>query len=118
MDFWNRLQKLISDNEIVIDRPKGSIHPKYKNFIMSLDYGFLKGTLSNDKNEIDVWKGSLDTCKLTGIVCTVDSMKKDSEIKLLIGCKEYEIDVLSDFYKFNKYMSGLIIKNSMNKNEN
>ena len=113
MNFWNRLEKLIAENEIVIDRPKDSKHPRFKDFVMPLDYGYLKGTHSNDKNEIDVWKGSLDLNKLTGIVCTVDSMKKDSEIKLLIDCTEGEMRVLSDFYKSNQFMSGLIFKKTI-----
>lgn len=27
-DFWKILDSLINDSEIVIDRPKGTIHPK------------------------------------------------------------------------------------------
>lgn len=36
---------------------------------------------------IDVWVGS-DEKKVDAIMCIVDLMKKDSEIKILIGCTE------------------------------
>lgn len=32
-DFWNALEQLVGNSEIVIDRPKGTAHPKYPNFI-------------------------------------------------------------------------------------
>lgn len=28
-DFWNLLDRLVENSEIVIDRPKGTAHPKY-----------------------------------------------------------------------------------------
>jgi len=115
MDFWNRLEKLIEENEIMIDRPKGSTHPKFDNFTFPLDYGYLKNTSSNDGNEIDIWKGSLISTQLIAIACTVDSMKKDSEIKLFVGCSSDEIEILIDFYDNNMYMSGMFINNPLYK---
>jgi inorganic pyrophosphatase len=111
MNFWDRLESLIKDSRIVIDRPKGSSHPKFERFIFPLDYGYLSNTVSNDRNEIDVWKGSLNSNELTGIVCTVDSMKRDSEVKILIGCDSDDIRLLTTFYKNNAYMSGMITLN-------
>lgn len=32
-DFWNALDELVCSSEIVIDRPRGSVHPKYPDFI-------------------------------------------------------------------------------------
>lgn len=32
-EFWNALDELVSNSEIVIDRPKGTSHPKYPDFI-------------------------------------------------------------------------------------
>jgi hypothetical protein len=36
---------------------------------------------------------------LTGILCTFDTIKRDAEIKLLIGCTMDDITVIRDFYK-------------------
>jgi inorganic pyrophosphatase len=82
--FWLALDKLVSESEIVIDRPKGSRHPKYPTFLYPVDYGYLENTSSIDGGGIDVWKGA-DGEDIDAIVCTVDLMKKDSEIKILIG---------------------------------
>ena len=47
-EFWNALDELISSSEIIIDRPKGTVHPKYPNFIYRVNYGYLKNTTSMD----------------------------------------------------------------------
>ena len=39
-DFWNALDELVSNSEIVIDRPRGSAHPRFPNFIYKVDYRF------------------------------------------------------------------------------
>ena len=57
-DFWKALDELVNDSEIIIDRPKGTAHPKYPEFIYKVDYGYLKDTSSMDGNGIDVWVGS------------------------------------------------------------
>ena len=88
-DFWNALDELVNSSEIVIDRPKGSAHPRFPDFIYRVDYGYLKNTASMDGAGIDVWVGSGEK-KIDAIMCIVDLMKKDSEIKILIGCTEEE----------------------------
>ena len=88
-DFWNALDELMNTSEIVIDRPKGSAHPGFPDFIYRVDYGYLKNTASMDGGGIDVWVGSGDK-KIDAIMCIVDLMKRDSEIKILIGCTEEE----------------------------
>ena len=87
--FWNALDDLIANSEIIIDRPKGTAHPYYLDFIYKVDYGYLKDTSSMDGAGIDVWVGSGEK-QVDAIMCTVDLIKKDSEIKILIGCTEEE----------------------------
>jgi inorganic pyrophosphatase len=41
-EFWEYLEKIVCDNEVIIDRPKGSRHPKYNNMVYEVDYGYLK----------------------------------------------------------------------------
>ena len=83
-DFWKALDELVNSSEIVIDRPKGSAHPKFLDFIYKVDYGYLKDTASMDGSGIDVWVGSGDK-KIDAIMCIVDLMKRDSEIKILVS---------------------------------
>ena len=103
--FWKAMTELLTTSVIVIDRPKGSTHPRYGEAIYPLDYGYLENTTSSDGSGIDVWIGSLNsvidqgsTKILTGILCTFDTLKRDSEIKLLIGCTKENIQVIQGFY--------------------
>lgn len=89
-DFWGVLDELVAGAEICIDRPRGTAHPRYPDLVYPLDYGYLKHTTSGDGAGIDVWRGSLPERRVTAVVCTVDIIKRDSEIKLLIGCTEDE----------------------------
>ena len=89
-EFWKILDNLVAESEIVIDRPKGSFHPKYPNMVYKLDYGYLKNSTSMDGEGIDVWIGSNKNRRLDAIICIVDYLKKDSEIKILLGCTEEE----------------------------
>jgi inorganic pyrophosphatase len=80
------LDKLVATCEVMIDRPAGTAHPRYPDFVYPLDYGYLVGTSSSDGDGIDVWVGSLRARGVTGALCTVDLDKRDSEVKILLGC--------------------------------
>jgi len=56
--FWQAIDSLLLESEIIIDRPGGSVHPRYPDFKYPLDYGYLKGTKAMDGGGIDVWRGS------------------------------------------------------------
>ena len=108
-DFWKALDEVVNSSEIVIDRPKGFAHPKFSNFIYRVDYGYLKDTTSMDGAGIDVWVGSGDK-KIDAIMCIVDLMKKDSEIKILIGCTEEEKMEVYRTHNETQYMKGIMIR--------
>ncbi len=110
MDFWTRLDELLAQNEIIIDRPEGTRHPKYPAIIYPFDYGYLRSTSGGDGNEIDVCRGSLSGNHLVGVICTVDTVKKDAEVKLLVDCTDEEITLIDWFYNANQFMSGIIIR--------
>jgi inorganic pyrophosphatase len=104
--FWLSMTQLLSTNGVIIDRPRGSSHPHYPTIVYPLDYGYLENTTSADGGGIDVWLGSLNTLTderipkiLTGILCTFDTLKRDAEIKLLVGCSEDDIQVIRDFHR-------------------
>ena len=107
--FWETLDKLVENSEIVIDRPKGTAHPKYPDFIYKVDYGYLKNTSSMDDAGIDVWVGSGNK-RIDAIMCTVDLMKRDSEIKILIGCTEEEKQLIYQTHNESLYMKGIMIR--------
>ena len=107
--FWTAADTHIHESELVIDRPKGSLHPKFPQIIYPVDYGYLKNTTSMDGGGIDVWRGSDAAGKLDAIICTVDLKKKDSEIKILIGCTPVEKALILDFHNRGE-MKGLLIE--------
>ncbi len=108
-DFWKALDELVSNSEIVIDRPRGSAHPRFPNFIYKVDYGYLKDTASMDGAGIDVWVGSGEK-KIDAIMCIVDLMKRDSEIKILVGCTEEEKLEVYKTHNETQYMKGVLIR--------
>ena len=108
-NFWKALDELVNNSEIIIDRPKGTAHPKYPDFIYRLDYGSLSNTSSMDGAGIDVWGGSGDK-KIDAIMCIVDLMKRDSEIKILIGCTEEEKEIVYETHNETEFMKGVLIR--------
>ena len=108
-DFWNAIDELVKNSEITIDRPKGTSHPKYPDFVYRVDYGYLKNTSSMDGAGIDVWVGSSEK-KVDAIVCIVDLLKRDSEIKILIGCTEEEKQIVYETHNEKQFMKGVLIR--------
>ena len=108
-EFWKIIDSLTLSSEIVIDRPKGTAHPRYGNCVYPFDYGYLKHSSSMDGGGIDVWVGSLQDRKVDAIICTVDILKRDSEIKLLVGCTEQEKETVLAFHNNSDFMKGILI---------
>jgi len=97
--FWEALDALVAGAEIVVDRPRGSCHPDFPEFVYELDYGYLTGTTSADGEGVDVWIGSDPRRQVTGALCTVDLAKRDAELKVLVGCTPDDCAVIRRFYR-------------------
>ena len=108
--FWEVLDRLVAESQLVIDRPKGSVHWLYPDYVYPLDYGFLEGTSSMDGDGIDVWIGTDSDRTVKGIICTVDLIKRDSEIKILLGCTEDEILLLERDHNVTDLMKGVLVR--------
>lgn len=108
-EFWKAIEELVDRSEIVIDRPKGTSHPNYPDFVYQVDYGYLKGSSSMDGAGIDVWVGSGEK-KIDAIMVTVDLMKHDSEMKILIGCTEEEKEIVYKTHNETAFMKGILIR--------
>ena len=96
--FWTHVETLVQSSELVLDRPKGSSHPRYPELIYPLDYGYLTETSGSDGDGIDVWRGSVPEGRLDAVVCTVDLHKRDAEVKLLLGCTSAEKRLVCSFH--------------------
>lgn len=56
----------------------------------------------------DVWVGSGER-KIDAIMCIVDLLKRDSEIKILIGCTEEEKAIVYETHNESEFMKGILI---------
>jgi inorganic pyrophosphatase len=108
MNYWESLEQLVADSKIVIDRPKGSRHPKMNEIIYPMDYGYLDGTGAIDGGGIDIWIGSKSQPKVEGIITTVDLYKRDAEIKIMFGCTQEEITNALETQNFGKQAARFI----------
>lgn len=114
ISFWSTLDALVAASEVVIDRPRGSAHPRYPAIVYPLDYGYLRGTTAGDGGGIDVWMGSVATRGVTGVIVTVDLAKRDSEIKILLGCTPVEMQTILAWHN-NGTQAGELLVRSYNQ---
>lgn len=59
-----------------------------------------------DGEGMDVWAGTASERTIRGVICTVDSVKRDSEIKLLFACTQAEIRGIWNFTNARDEMKG------------
>ncbi|MBD2679770.1 MULTISPECIES: inorganic pyrophosphatase [Nostoc] len=111
--FWLKIDQLVTDSNLKIDRPKGTSHPRYPSLIYPLDYGYLEDTQSGDKAEIDVWLGSLPSKAVTALICSVDLEKRDTEIKILIGCTSEESREILNIQNIGSQSAILLFRNEV-----
>jgi inorganic pyrophosphatase len=107
--FWQAIDTLVARSVILIDRPRGTRHPRYAGLVYPVDYGYLEGTSSMDGGGVDVWKGTDPGQRIDAIICTVDLCKMDSEIKILIGCTGDEKQRIYDLHNESESMKGILI---------
>jgi inorganic pyrophosphatase len=108
--FFEILEQLICEYGVTIDRPKGSAHPRFPDLIYPINYGYINNTQSQDGEGIDVFIGDGDdSVGIVGIICSVDTVKRDSEVKVLYNCTEE--DIQTALYMMNNgFMRGVLIR--------
>lgn len=109
--FWTALDRLIEESTVIIDRPKGTEHPQ-RGFPYDVDYGYLGNTSAMDGGGIDVWRGTSPKQQCDAVICTIDLVKRDSEIKILLGCIEEEKEAILQFHNASACMKGLMFRRS------
>lgn len=107
-DFWAALELISAGHPLVIDRPRGTVHPRHPSFIYPLDYGYLDGTTSQDGGGVDVWRGSEPALGISAVCVIVDAWKRDAEIKMLLGCNQAEQALVLQTHN-EKSMRGMLV---------
>lgn len=108
--FWQKLDTLTFSSHFVLSQPKGTSHPAYHNLVYPLDYGYLKDTLAADANGIAIYKGSIATSMVQACVVAADILKKDVEIKLLLGCTPSEEEEVLRFLNQTEFQKTVLIR--------
>ncbi|BAY10133.1 inorganic pyrophosphatase [Calothrix sp. NIES-2098] len=109
-DFWDKLDELVATSTLKIERFKGMPHPHYPSLIYPLDYGYLQDTQAGDGANIDVWIGSLSPSNVTAVICSVDLKKRDTEIKILLGCTSSETQDILKIHNIGSQSAILLIR--------
>ena len=112
--FWQKIDTLYLSSDVVIDKPKNTVHAQYTNLIYPVDYGFLQDTLLGSDEHIHVYVGTKMTGKVEAIVVCADILKKDMDVKFLVGCtKEEENDILQ-FLDQTDFQKAVILRRGHN----
>lgn len=86
---WAWWERLIEDQGIEIDRPRGTDHPRYPGWTYPLDYGYIPGTTGGDGRPVDVFVGSGASGLRAALVVRHDAVE---ELKLLWNTSDDEIE--------------------------
>lgn len=108
--FWQKLDSIYFASSIVITQPQGSLHSTFANLVYPVDYGYLNDTLSQDLLGIAIYKGKGSAYSVEAILVAADILKKDIEVKLLVGCSQEEVDKILRFVNQTEYQKTIIVR--------
>ena len=89
-----------------VDRPIHSTHPKHKDIVYGVNYGYIKEIMAADEEYQDVYilgeSKPIDYCK--GLVCAVIERENDIEDKLVVVTdnKDYSIEEIKEKINFQE----------------
>lgn len=70
----------------------------------------MQNTQAGDGANIDGWLGSLASKKVTAIICSVDLQKRDTEIKILLGCISGEHQAILNIHNTGEQSAILLVR--------
>jgi inorganic pyrophosphatase len=100
---------------VTIDRPLGSKHPKYKKCVYSVNYGYVKGTMAPDGEELDAYVlGVFNPVKeFTGKCIAIIHRLDDDDDKLVVAPKgkKYSDEQISELVEFQeKFFKSKVVR--------
>jgi|SRR5690554_110955 len=110
--FWQKIDTLYFSNRLVIAREKGSTHPKYHNLVYPVDYGYLEDTQNEQSEGVAVYKGTMSDYMVTTLVVAADILKKEIDVKLLVGCSPQEEEEILRFLNQTDFQKSVLIRRS------
>lgn len=99
----------------VIDRPKGSRHPKYPDLVYPVNYGYVEGVFAADGEEQDVYVLGTDAplARFEGVVIAVYHRTNDIEDKWIVSLdgRDYSDEEILRAIGFQeRYFEGFLIR--------
>ncbi|MBQ3100704.1 MAG: inorganic pyrophosphatase [Clostridia bacterium] len=72
---------------VTVDRPLGSVHPRYKNIVYTVNYGYVEGIIGGDGEEQDAYILGVDRPveSFTGKIIAVVHRSNDDEDKWVVA---------------------------------
>ena len=108
--FWQKLDTLVLSGEVIIDRKKNSSHPTYPNLVYPVDYGYINDTRSQDNEGVDCFVGSGKKEEAQAVIVAVDILKKDIEIKIVLGCTHDEEEAILRFMNQTDFQKTIVVR--------
>ena len=92
--------------KVIVDRPLGSHHPKHKDIIYPVNYGYIPGVIAPDGEEQDAYILGVDepVLEFVGRVIAVIHRLNDIEDKLVVAPenKAFSKDEIADLVAFQE----------------
>ena len=79
---------------VKVDRPLGSRHPKHRNILYPINYGYIEGIIAGDGEELDAYILGVDKPveQFTGRVIAIIHRLNDVEDKLVVAPEGVSFD--------------------------
>lgn len=91
---------------VIVDRPLGSYHPKYKDLYYPINYGYIEGIIAPDNEEQDAYILGVDKAvsKFTGKIIAIVHRFDDAEEKWVVCPKNlsFSKDEIMEKIKFQE----------------
>ena len=112
--FWQKIDSIYLASTVIITKEIGDTHANYTNLVYPVRYGYLADTLSQDDQGISIYKGSTPSQQVSAIIVAADILKKDIEVKLLVGCSAQEEEKILRFVNQTEYQKTIIVRRGNN----
>jgi F420 biosynthesis protein FbiB-like protein len=96
--FWQSLDRLLEEGEVIIDRPQGSGHGCFPHLRYPLDCGYLALPHSPNGKEVDVWQGSESERRVSALLLTVDEHQLEINPCVALATNDTELQTVIEFY--------------------
>jgi inorganic pyrophosphatase len=78
--------------------------------VYPVSYGYLEDTFNQEQEGIAVYRGSGSASSISTIVIAADILKKDIDVKLLVGCTQAEEEEILRFLNQTDFQKTILVR--------